>query len=221
MSRNDYISPPLYEYLLNTTSREPEILARLREETARLFPEKASMQIGPDQGQFMGLLAQAIRAKKTIEIGVFTGYSSLAVALALPGDARIFACDVSDEWTSVARRYWEEAGVLYKIALRIAPAIETLTHLCDSGQRGTFDLAFIDADKSSYDRYYEVCLELLRPGGLLLIDNTLWSGRVADASVQDDDTRAIRALNDKIGKDKRVEQSLLTIGDGLTIVMKL
>ena len=220
MSRNDFVSPAVYDYLLKTSSREPEVLARLREETARMFPDKASMQIGPDQGQLMGLLAQAIRAKKTIEIGVFTGYSSLAVALALPGDARIFACDVSDEWTAVARRYWREAGVEYKMALKLGPALDSLEHLLASGQQGTFDFAFIDADKTNYDAYYEACLKLLRVGGLILIDNTLWSGKVADISVQDDDTRAIRALNDKIGEDKRVEQVLLTVGDGLTVAMK-
>ena len=220
MSRNDFVSPAVYDYLLKTSSREPEVLARLREETARMFPDKAQMQIGPDQGQFMGLLAQAIRAKKTIEIGVFTGYSSLAVALALPGDARIFACDVSDEWTAVARRYWREAGVEYKMALKLGPAQDSLEHLLASGQQSTFDFAFIDADKSNYDAYYEACLKLLRSGGLILIDNTLWSGKVADTSVQDDDTRAIRSLNEKIGKDTRVEQVLLTVGDGLTIALK-
>jgi len=221
MSRNGFISEALYDYLLKTTSREPEIMARLREETAKRFPDKASMQIGPDQAQFMALLAQAIGAEKTIEVGVFTGYSALAMALAIPFHGRIFACDINDEWTSVARRYWEEAGVLNKFALRLGPALDSLQHLVDSGQSGTFDLAFIDADKTSYDRYYELCLELVRRGGLILVDNTLWSGRVADTSVTDDDTRAVRALNEKIGKDPRVDQTLLTIGDGLTVARKL
>jgi predicted O-methyltransferase YrrM len=220
MSRNAFTSPAIYDYLLKTSSREPEILARLREETARKFPDKASMQIGPDQGQFMALLAKAIRAERTIEVGVFTGYSSLAVALALPLHGRIVACDISDEWTSIARRYWEEAGVLNKVALRLAPAAQTLKGLLDSGQTG-FDMAFIDADKPSYDTYYELCLQLLRPGGLILIDNTLWSGKVADDSANDEDTNAIRAINQKIGKDERVEQVLLTVGDGLTIAMKV
>jgi predicted O-methyltransferase YrrM len=221
MSRNAFISESVYDYVLKTTSREPEIMARLREETAQRFPEKASMQIGPDQAQFMALLARTIGAEKTLEIGVFTGYSSLAIALAIPLHGRIFACDVNDDWTRVARRYWEEAGVLNKMALHIAPALQSLQALLDSGHSGTFDLAFIDADKTNYDNYYEFCMRLVRPGGLILIDNTLWSGRVADTSVSDDDTRAVRALNEKIGKDERVEPALLTIGDGLTVIRKL
>jgi caffeoyl-CoA O-methyltransferase len=196
-------------------------MARLREETAKRFPEKFSMQIGPDQAQFMALLARVIGAEKTLEIGVFTGYSTLAIALAIPLHGRIFACDINDEWTHVARRYWEEAGVLNKIACRIAPAVQSLQALIDSGHRGTFDLAFIDADKANYDRYYEYSLELVRPDGLILVDNTLWSGRVADASVTDEDTNAIRVLNEKIGEDERVEEVLLTIGDGLTMARKL
>lgn len=220
MSRNEFTSPAIYDYLLKVSSREPELLRQLREETARLFPERASMQIGPDQGQFMGLLARAINAKKTIEIGVFTGYSSTAVALALPGDARLFCCDISDEWTSIARKYWRDAGVENKMALKLGPALDSLDHLISSGQSGTFDFAFIDADKTNYEAYYERCLKLLRAHGLVLIDNTLWSGKVADASVHDDDTRAIRTFNEKIGKDERVEQVLLTVGDGLTIAMK-
>jgi predicted O-methyltransferase YrrM len=221
MSRNGFISDALYTYLLNTSSREPQIMARLREETAQRFPDQASMQIGPDQAQFMALLARLIGAEKTLEIGVFTGYSALAIALAIPLHGRIFACDVNDEWTQMARRYWEEAGVLNKIACRLAPAVQSLQALIDSGHRGTFDLAFIDADKSNYDNYYEFCLELVRPGGLIIIDNTLWSGHVADDSVQDDDTRALRALNTKIGTDERVDQALLTIGDGLTVAIKM
>lgn len=220
MSRNAFVEPALYDYLLRNSSREPDILARLRAETAERFPDKASMQIGPDQAQFMALLARAIRAEKTIEIGVFTGYSSLAVALALPAHGRILACDVSDEWTAIARKYWVEASVANKIGLRLAPATETLQHLSKAGEAGTYDFVFIDADKTNYDNYYELCLQLVRPGGLILIDNTLWSGKVIDASVQDDDTKAIRALNQKIGKDDRVEQVLLTVGDGLTVAMK-
>jgi predicted O-methyltransferase YrrM len=221
MSRNVFISEALYDYLLKTTSREPEIMARLREETAERFPEKASMQIGPDQAQFMALLARTIGAEKTLEIGVFTGYSSLAIAFAIPLHGRIFACDINDDWTRVARKYWEEAGVLNKIALHVAPALQSLQALIDSGHRGTFDLAFIDADKPNYDNYYEFCIKLVRPGGLILVDNTLWSGRVADTSVSDDDTRALRALNEKIGNDERVEPALLTVGDGLTVARKL
>jgi caffeoyl-CoA O-methyltransferase len=220
MSRNAFVDPALYDYILKTSAHEPEVLARLRAETAEKFPDRANMQIGPDQAQFMALVAGMIGAQKTIEVGVFTGYSSIAVALALPIHGRILACDISDEWTSVARRYWVEAGVANKIALRLAPATETLQHLIKAGEAGTFDFVFIDADKTNYDQYYELCLQLVRRGGLILIDNTLWSGKVADASVQDDDTKAIRAINEKIGKDERVEQILLTVGDGLTIAMK-
>jgi predicted O-methyltransferase YrrM len=220
MSRNDFVDSALYDYILKTSAHEPEVLARLGAETAERFPDKASMQIGPDQAQFMALLARAIGAQKTIEIGVFTGYSSIAVALALPMHGRIIACDVSDEWTSIARKYWIEAGVANKIGLRLAPATETLQHLIKAGEAGTFDFVFIDADKTNYDTYYELCLQLVRRGGLILIDNTLWSGKVADSSVQDDDTKAIRAINEKIGKDDRVEQILVTVGDGLTIAMK-
>ena len=220
MSRNAFVDSALCDYILRTSAHEPEVLARLRAETAEKFPDRASMQIGPDQAQFMALLARAIRAEKTIEIGVFTGYSSIAVALALPMHGRILACDVSDEWTSIARRYWLEAGVANKIGLRLAPATETLQHLVKAGEAGTYDFVFIDADKTNYDDYYELCLQLVRPGGLILIDNTLWSGKVIDPSVQDDDTRAIRVINEKIGKDDRVEQILLTVGDGLTIAMK-
>lgn len=221
MSRNAFVDSALYDYILQTSAHEPEVLARLRAETAERFPDKASMQIGPDQAQFMALLARAIRAEKTIEIGVFTGYSSIAVALALPMHGRILACDVSDEWTSIARKYWVEAGVANKIGLRLAPATETLQHLVKAGEAGTFDFVFVDADKTNYNTYYELCLQLVRPGGLILIDNTLWSGKVVDASVQDDDTKAIRAINAKIGNDDRVEQILLTVGDGLTVAMKL
>lgn len=220
MSRNAFVDSALYDYILKNSAHEPEVLARLRAETAERFPDKAQMQIGPDQAQFMALLARAIRAEKTIEIGVFTGYSSIAVALALPMHGRILACDVSDEWTSIARKYWVEAGVANKIGLRLAPATETLKHLINAGEAGTFDFVFIDADKTNYDTYYELCLQLVRRGGLILIDNTLWSGKVVDASVQDDDTKAIRAINEKIGNDDRVEQVLLTVGDGLTIAMK-
>jgi predicted O-methyltransferase YrrM len=220
MSRNAFIAPEVYEYLLRTSSREPEVLARLREETARKFPDQAHMQIGPDQGQFMSLLARMMNPMKTLEVGVFTGYSSLAITLATHIESRHFALDVNDEWTSIARHYWNEAGVLNKIALRIAPAVDSLDHLVSAGMSGTFDLAFIDADKANYDRYYEMCLVLLRKGGIVLVDNTLWSGKVADASIGDDDTKAIRALNEKIGQDERVEQVLLTIGDGLTMAVK-
>jgi caffeoyl-CoA O-methyltransferase len=212
------VAEDLAEYIRSVTLREPEILKRLREETVRL-PE-GRMQISAEQGQFMGILIRLLGAKQTLEVGVFTGYSSIVVALALPEDGRIIACDVSEEYTSVARRYWREAGVEHKVTLRLAPAAETLEGLLSEGRGGTFDFAFIDADKENYDRYYESALKLLRPGGLIGIDNVLWHGKVLDQSAQDADTRAIRALNEKLHRDERVYVSLLPIGDGLTLAYK-
>jgi len=218
MSRHFAFDESAFQYLLKTSVREPEIAQRLREETQKL--EHAQMQIGPDQGQFMNLLVQLLHAKKTIEVGVFTGYSSLWVALGLPGDGRIVACDISEEYTSVARRYWKEAGVDKKIELRIGPALETLDELVSKGQTQTFDFAFIDADKTNYENYYERALQLLRVGGLIAIDNTIWSGKVADSTEQDSDTVAIRRLNEKLFRDERVTLSMLTVGDGLTLALK-
>jgi predicted O-methyltransferase YrrM len=212
------VAEDLAQYIRSVTLREPEILKRLREETSKL--PNAMMQIGPEQGQFMGMLIRLLGAKLTLEVGVFTGYSSTAVALALPEDGRVVACDVSEEYTSVARRYWREAGVEHKIGLRLAPAVETLDGLLAEGKSGAFDFAFIDADKENYDRYYERALKLLRPGGLIAVDNVLWHGKVLDQSVQDSDTRAIRALNEKLHRDERVLVSLLPIGDGLTLACK-
>lgn len=208
----------LYDYFLSVSLREPEILQQLRTETTQYA--NAAMQIAPEQGQFMALLVQLMGARKTLEIGVFTGYSSLAVALALPTDGKIIACDVSEDYTKVARRYWEAAGVANKIDLRLAPAIETLEELLGSGQAGTFDFAFIDADKASYQEYYEQSLQLVRPGGLIAIDNVLWSGRVADSQVQDNSTKAIRAFNQRLHQDQRVTLSLVPIADGLTLALK-
>ncbi|MEA5598488.1 class I SAM-dependent methyltransferase [Rivularia sp. UHCC 0363] len=208
----------LYQYLLSVSIREPEALTKLRQETAS-HPRNV-MQISPEQGQFMALLMQLIGAKKTLEIGVFTGYSSLVVALALPPEGKIVACDVSEEYTSIARSYWEQAGVAHKIDLRIAPAIATLDQLIAEGETDTFDFAFIDADKSSYDDYYERALKLVRPGGLIAIDNVLWSGQVADPQIQDNRTKKIRALNEKIHQDQRVTISMIPIGDGLTLARK-
>lgn len=168
----------------------------------------------------MSLLIKLIRATKTLEIGVYTGYSSLCVALALPPNGKLIACDVSEEWTSVARRYWEEAGVSAKVDLYLAPAIETVDRLLAHEQAGTFDFVFIDADKENYDSYYERALALLRPGGLIAIDNVFWSGRVADPQVMDKDTLAIRALNEKLHRDSRIELSIIPIGDGLTLALK-
>jgi predicted O-methyltransferase YrrM len=208
----------LYDYLLSVSLREPDILRQLREETAH-YPE-AVMQIAPEQGQFMTLLVQLIRATKTLDVGVFTGYSSLCVALALPPSGKVIACDVSEEYTTVARRYWEAAGVAEKIDLRLAPALETLDKLLAAGQAETFDFAFIDADKRNYEGYYERSLQLVRPGGLIAIDNVLWSGRVADPQEQEARTRIIRAFNEKLHHDERVTLSLVPIADGLTLALK-
>ena len=208
----------LYDYLLSVSLREPDILRQLREETAR-YP-MARMQIAPEQGQFMALLVQLLGATKTLEVGVFTGYSSLCVALALPPNGKIVACDVSEEYTAIARRYWEAAGVADKIDLRLAPALETLDELLAAGQAESFDFAFIDADKGNYEGYYERSLQLIRPGGLIAIDNVLWSGRVADSQVQDKNTAVIRAFNNKLYQDEGVTLSLVPIADGLTLALK-
>jgi predicted O-methyltransferase YrrM len=207
------LTDELNEYLVRLGTREPEILRRLREETASL-PQR-SMQIGPDQGAFMAMLVRLTDAYRCLEIGTFTGYSSIAVGLALPPHGKMVCCDVSREWTDIARRYWTEAGLTDRIELRLAPAAETLDALLAEG--ATFDFAFIDADKPGYDTYYEGCLRLVRSGGLITIDNVLWSGRVADPSVEDEDTNAIRALNEKIAADARVDAMILPIGDGLTL----
>ena len=207
----------LYDYLLSASLREPEILLKLRQETAN--HPRSIMQIAPEQGQFMALLVQLIGAKKTLEVGVFTGYSSLSVALALPPDGKIIACDVREEYTAIARRYWQQAGVADKIDLRLAPAIETLDQLRAANVE-TFDFAFIDADKENYDAYYERCLQLVRPGGLIAIDNVLWFGQVADPLDQDQSTQAIRAFNEKLHHDERVTLSLVPIADGLTLALK-
>ena len=213
------ITEQLYEYMVRVSLREPELLQRLRAETA--LDEMARMQIAPEQGQFMALLIHLLGAEKTIELGVFTGYSTLCTALALPDHGRLVACDISKEWTRVACRYWEEAGVSHKIDLRLAPAAETLAALLAANEGGSFDFAFIDADKTSYDHYYEACLQLLRPGGLIAIDNVLWYGDVADRAIDDADTEAIREFNRKIHGDSRVEISLVPIADGLTLARKL
>lgn len=209
----------LYNYLLSVSLREPEILQQLRQETDR-HPQ-SQMQISPEQGQFMALLVKLMNAKKTLEVGVFTGYSSLVVALALPADGKVVACDVSEEYTAIARRYWQLAGVADKIDLHIAPAIDTLDRLLANGEAESFDFAFIDADKSSYDDYYERALQLVRAGGLIAIDNVLWSGRVGLSDVQDNRTNKIRALNQKLHQDSRITLSLVPIADGLTLALKL
>jgi caffeoyl-CoA O-methyltransferase len=217
-SKTIAMTDELRGYLLSVSLREPEILARLRAETAAL--PMAGMQISPEQGQFMALLVQALGVKKALEVGVFTGYSSLVVALALPPEGRIVACDVSEEWTGIARRYWREAGVAEKIELRLAPGAESLRALLAEGQAGAFDFAFIDADKRGYDTYYELALQLLRPGGVIGLDNVLRGGRVLNPPAGDEDTLAIRRLNEKLHRDERVSLSLLPIGDGLTLALK-
>ena len=206
----------LYEYLLTNGTRETAVQRRLREET-RATVRGAGMQISPDQGQVMGLLVRLIGARRALEIGTFTGYSALAIARALPADGTLLCCDVSAEWTAIGRRYWREAGVEARIELRLAPALETLAALRAEQPDGGFDFAFIDADKDNYDAYYEHCLRLVRRGGLIAIDNVLWSGRVLDAKDRSADTRALRALNAKLKTDERIDLAMLAIGDGLTL----
>ncbi len=212
------IGDDLWEYMRRVTLREPALLLRLREETA-LYPT-SNCQISAEQGQFMALLMHLINARRTIEIGVYTGYSALSVALALPEDGRVIACDINEEWTAVARRYWREAGVEQKIDLRLGPALGTLDGLIANGQAGRFDFVFIDADKTNYANYYERALVLLRPGGLIGVDNVLWYGRVIDPSFDDADTRAIRAFNEQLKSDDRVWLSMLPVRDGLTLACK-
>lgn len=217
-NRSIALTDPIYQYMNDVSLREAPVLRALREETAALT--QRSMQIAPEQGQFMALLVRLLRARLCLEVGVFTGYSSLATALALPADGLIVACDVSEDWTAIARRYWQQAGVAHKLDLRLAPALQTLDALLREGRAGQFDMAFIDADKTAYPDYYERALQLLRPGGLVLVDNTLWSGRVADPTVTDPDTVALRAFNAALLRDERVDLSLLPLGDGLTLARK-
>jgi len=205
-------------YVSGTIAHETPVQKRLRAETAKL--PQAGMQIGADQGALLALLVRAIGARRAIEIGTFTGYSALAVAAALPARGKLVACDVSAEWTSIGRRYWAEAGVAAKIDLRLGPALDTLAQLRREHGAGTFDFAFIDADKSSYDAYYEACLGLLRAGGLIALDNMLWSGAVADSAKKDTTTKTLRKLNAKIAADPRVDACLLTIGDGVMLARR-
>ena len=212
------ITPELYDYILQTFVHEPDIARKLREETSKL--PQAQMQIPPEEGCFLNFLVRATRARKTLEVGVFTGYSSLWTALALPPDGELVACDISEEWTSIARRYWNEAGVSRKIRLRLGPASETLCALLNESLADTFDFAFIDADKSNYEEYYEKVYKLVRPGGLIAIDNVLRVGEVLDANVSNPETAAVRTLNEKLSRDERVYLSMLPIADGLTLVIK-
>jgi caffeoyl-CoA O-methyltransferase len=220
MSRNyTPITDGMAQYIREVTLREPEPLRRLRESTEN--HPRASMQIAPEQGQFLHVLTKLIGGRNVLEIGVFMGYSSSWIALALPPGGKIVACDVNEEYAAIARNTWREAGVEDKIALRVAPALETLDSLIAAGQAGTFDLAFIDADKSNYSHYYERALQLVRKGGLIAVDNTLWDGRVIDRNVTDADTEAIRAFNRKLKDDARIALTLATIGDGVTLACKL
>lgn len=208
----------LYGYLLEHSLRETDVQRRLRAETARL--EHARMQISPEQGQLLRLLTELIGARRAIEVGTFTGYSALCIALGMPPEGKLLACDTSEEWTQIARRSWAAAGVGGRIELALGPALDTLDARLQAGGAGEYDLAFIDADKTSYPRYYERLMRLVRPGGLIAIDNTLWGGRVADASANDEDTAAIRAFNERVHADERVSLSMLPVGDGLTLVRK-
>lgn len=212
------LSDSLHQYLLDSSLRDHPVLAELRRVT-RDHP-RAVMQISPEQGQFMALLVKLLGAKRCLEVGVFTGYSALCVALALPQDGKLVACDISEEWTSIGRAHWEKAGVAERIDLHIAPALDTLDQLIAQGEAGRYDFCFIDADKTNYRGYYERALQLVRAGGLIAIDNTLWSGRVADSAHQDADTVALRELNLFLKDDARVDMCLLPIGDGLTLARK-
>jgi predicted O-methyltransferase YrrM len=212
------VTESIYQYLLAVSLRETPLLSELRKETAQLSSHE--MQIAPEQGQFMALLVELIGAKKTLEVGVYTGYSALSVALALPPDGKIVACDINPEWTQIARNYWDRAGVSDKIKLYLAPAEETLNQLIENGEAGSFDFAFIDADKRNYENYYERALTLLRQGGLVAVDNTLWGGDLVDFTNNDKDTMALRAFNKKLLADPRVTISLVPIGDGLTLARK-
>ena len=212
------LTDELYEYMLNTSLRESSVLQELRRETSTL--SNSIMQISPEQGQFMRFLVELIGAEKTLEIGTFTGYSALSAALALPEDGQVIACDINTEWTEIAKKYWKKAGVDRKISLKLAPAEETLRALISSKQSNSFDFAFIDADKTSYDTYYELCLVLLRKGGLMLIDNVFRSGNVVDPDDNQPETCALRSLNEKILKDERVSISMLPVSDGITLAVK-
>ena len=212
------VDAPINHYITAHLEPEAPVLQALQRETSTM--EGAQMQISHEQARFMTLLLKAMGARLTLEVGVYTGYSTLITAAALPADGKVIACDLSAEWTAVARRYWQQAGVADKIDLRLAPAQDTMRALLTQGQAGSVDFVFIDADKTGYDAYYELALQLLRPGGMIMLDNCLWDGSVVDASVQDEDTVAIRVLNDKIARDARVHSYLAPVGDGVYLVYK-
>ncbi len=217
-SKTLILTPKIYDYYQRNTVRIHPIMEALRMETQQM--QEGGMQICPEQAAFLQLLIKMLGARKTLEVGTFTGYSALAVALALPEDGKVIACDINDEWTNIARRYWQEAGVTQKIDLRLAPALTSLQQLSENGEQGTFDFAFIDADKANYPHYYEAILPLMRVGGVIAIDNVLWYGRVADAADVSESTTVIRNLNRFIHQDQRVDMCMLPIGDGLTLAYK-
>ena len=220
-NRSIGLSDQLYDYLLEHSPREPDVLRRLREETARLFPDQKRMQIAPEQGAFLQLLVRLVGAEQALEVGVFTGYSALSVAMALPKDGRLVGCDVSAEYTQVAERYFEEAGLRRRLHLRLGPAVETLDRLLEEGAAGTFDVAFLDADKMEYDAYYERALRLLRPGGLCAVDNVFRGGRVAEPPAEvSASVRAVQQFNAKLRDDARVRFAMLPVADGLTLALK-
>ena len=208
----------LLEYLRQNSVREPDVLQELREETQKL--SNSGMQISPEQGQLMAMLVKLVNARKIVEIGTFTGYSSTVMALAMPEDSQLIAFDISEEYTRTARIFWKKAGVDQRVKLVLGNAKESLNDFLQAGEQESVDLAFIDADKSSYAEYYECCLKLIRPGGLILVDNVLWSGQVADASNHDKDTEALRIFNAALSSDQRVDLCMVPIGDGLTIARK-
>jgi predicted O-methyltransferase YrrM len=218
-NRSITLNDDLYEYLLSVSLREHPVLKELRERTAPL--SNAMMQISPEQGQFMQWLIGALQVRRAIEVGVFTGYSALSTALALPVDGELIALDISTEYTDIAKPFWKKAGVDSRIQLRIAPALDSLRAMIAAGGAGKFDFAFVDADKENYLNYYEALLQLVRPGGVIVVDNVLWSGRVADESDTDSSTVALRAFNRKLANDERVALSMLPVGDGLTLLRKL
>lgn len=216
--KSSITSENVARYVVDKIVLDSALEKKLRIETSKL--EAGGMISGSDVGSFLGILAQSVNSKKAIEIGTFTGYTALKVASVLPKDGKLICCDISSEWTSIGRRYWQEAGVSEKIDLKIAPAIQTLKSIIANGQENTFDFAFIDADKTGYENYYELCLKLLRPGGLVVLDNMLWDGAVADSQIQDETTQALRKMNEKISQDDRVNACLLTVGDGLMLARK-
>ncbi len=217
-NRSIGLNADLYNYLLNNGLREPEILRQLR--TATEGEELSVMRSAPEQGQFMALLLRLMGAKRVLEIGTYTGYATLWMALALPEDGRIVSCDVSEQWTTVGQSHWAAAGVAGKIDLYLQPALETLQTLLNTGEHETFDFAFIDADKINYSAYFEACLQLIRPGGLIVVDNVLWGGSVIDADNHEESTEAIRAFNQQLRTDSRIELNMLPIADGITLAMK-